>query len=107
MIILYYREKTAKIDIGKFSHLKNLKELRLRAACAGLQLPMFAFSLGMSNLSDLTKLRKLVSIPSDLLIVQLYFMQSFKIQNNEVNAQHLSSENYQHFFICVANAEIL
>ncbi|XP_028396109.1 uncharacterized protein LOC114520097 [Dendronephthya gigantea] len=55
------REKTAKIDIGKFSHLKNLKELRLRAACgcAGLQLPMFAFSLGMSNLSDLTKLRKL------------------------------------------------
>lgn len=51
--------KTARIDIGKFSHLKNLKELRLRAACAGLQLPMFAFSGGMNGLKELNQLTRL------------------------------------------------
>ena len=60
-LVFLCREKTAKIDIGKFSHLKNLKELRLRAICAGLKLPMFVFSEGMHGMRELTHLRKLAS----------------------------------------------
>lgn len=69
-----YRGKTARIDIGKFSHLRNLKELRLRAACAGLQLPMFAFSGGMNGLKELTQLRRLVSLEHfHLQLFELWF----------------------------------
>ena len=57
----FNREKTAKIDVAKFAHLTNLKELRLRAACAGIKLPMFVFSDGMNGMKELKQLQKLVS----------------------------------------------
>ena len=60
-VLCFNREKTAKIDVAKFSHLTNLKELRLRAACAGIQLPMFVFSEGMNGMKELKQLQKLVS----------------------------------------------
>ena len=48
-----------KLDIGKFSCLKELKMLKLRGVC-GLALPSFSFSGGLSEIGSLTKLKTLV-----------------------------------------------
>ncbi|XP_074661818.1 uncharacterized protein LOC141914494 [Tubulanus polymorphus] len=47
-----------KLDMGKFSQLVHLEELRLRGIC-GLVLPAFSVSAGMTRLSALKQLRKL------------------------------------------------
>lgn len=54
------RDHVTKLNIGKFSSLLQLTELKLRGV-AGLAMPSYTLSGGFDDLSSLTQLKKLVS----------------------------------------------
>lgn len=54
------RDHVTKLNIGKFSSLPQLTELKLRGV-AGLAMPSYTLSGGLDDLSSLTQLKKLVS----------------------------------------------
>lgn len=54
------RDHVTKLNIGKFSSLPHLMELKLRGV-AGLAMPSYTLSGGLDDLSSLTQLKRLVS----------------------------------------------
>lgn len=54
------RDHVTKLNIGKFSSLHHLTELKLRGV-VGLAMPSYTLSGGLDDLSSLTQLKKLVS----------------------------------------------
>lgn len=55
------RDHVTKLNIGKFSCLPGLRELKLRGV-AGLAMPSFTLSGGLDELASLKHLRKLVGL---------------------------------------------